>query len=218
MNDLDKNPLLEAIPKVESIAEYYDLLRNTPLEGVNIESLDQIERNEYLVDQAKTFEPTAQSLRIAAIVFGMIRSSYRWRNPSVVEYRRKRIGLLGMAQKKPTSIPQSLYGQASTLVVKGVTGTGKSVLFDQLLGNLQQVIYHKEDLVCGWSQCTQITYLKIPMSHDGSRGGFLMNILLVIDDLLKTNYVKDIANSRISIERCVFSPNLPPILSESCHL
>ncbi len=195
------NPLLDAIPENRSFGEYYDWLRYDPLDNIDTSTLGEIEKYDYLVDQAMPFEPTAQSLRIAATIIGMIRSSYRERNPCTAESKRRHVGLLHMMQKKLKEVPSSLYGQALTLVIKGITGTGKTVLVNLLLENLQQVIEHSKNKSAGWEKSIQITYLKVPMSHDGTRGGFLMNVIMAIDELLNTNYVKEIARTRLTIEQ-----------------
>jgi hypothetical protein len=55
----------------------------------------------------------------------------------------------------------------------------------------------------GWKSLPQLKYLRVPMSHDGSRGGIIEEILLGMDSALGTQYAVEIPKRYRSIERQV---------------
>jgi len=91
---------------------------------------------------------------------------------------------------------------ACALVVKGITGTRKSITVKRVLKMLgQQVIRHGPDDDARWKQATQINYLYVAISHDGSRGGLLTQILIAVDEALATDYSIKLPRQYPSIEK-----------------
>jgi hypothetical protein len=81
--------------------------------------------------------------------------------------------------------------------VSGITGVGKSFELKRLLGLLPQVIdRHSAD----GGRLRQVVWLYVPVSFDGSLGGFLLGILRALDDAAGTTYCEDRALTRLSVE------------------
>jgi hypothetical protein len=90
---------------------------------------------------------------------------------------------------------------ASGMVIEGITGVGKSQVMDRTLSLFPQVIKHGKNEACGWLQLRQLVWLKVHMSSDGSRGGFLLNGLLALDEALQTDYANQYKGVRWTVEK-----------------
>jgi hypothetical protein len=196
------NPLLEKVREYEDRAAFAAAVDWDPLRGLDRCSLTFEEKVELLVAEKKPLKPTTKALNLAYTVYGMVRSHYRRINPTLVAVRR---GMAEELQRRDEDFLGSkleLASGACLLVVKGPTGTAKSVSIGracEILG--QQVSFHLRNDAAGWLKATQIKYLIVPMSHDGSRGGFLLNILLAIDVLLGTDYASELPKECKTVER-----------------
>jgi len=197
------NPLLERLPVFNDIQEVAYQLRYLPLKNTNVKTLSVMKRIELLVCEAAPFEPTVQAVRIACTLVGMLYGSYESRNPVVIKNRQDLLVLLAAGARGLEKIPKISHGQVSAQVIQGVTGVGKTVLLKRLCSLIPQAIVRGPNKETGWQQCVQITYLHVPMSHDGSRGGLLHGIFSEIDSLLGTRHAIDVPKKYTGIEKQV---------------
>lgn len=182
------NPLLEGIPVFKEIEDIMDAIAFDPLKGINIEHLSFVDRIALLTGEKTPLEPTMQSARTAMVWYGMLISGLRARNPTLATNKKYYYEILKCAQggeKPPAAAPTS---GMSINVVKGPTGTGKSVTQQRFCACLPQVIDHGKVDAAGWISMRQLVYLNVQVSHDGSRGGFLLGILHEMDKALGTHY------------------------------
>lgn len=196
------NPLTRHLPTFETIDEISEALRFNPLEGLDISSLSIIERHELLIAEKNPLHPTQQSLKTAMTILNMQRHSLRMRNPTIPQGRRLVNDALTKGLDDGNFIKQPPAPGACLLVIKGITGTSKSVTVKhtlRLLGN--QVIRHAEEPAALWKAATQVSYLYVGMSHDGSRGGLLNAILLALDEILGTSYAIDLPKKYRTLDR-----------------
>jgi hypothetical protein len=196
------NPLLEKVREYEDRGAFASAVDWNPLRDLDRRTLTFEEKIELLVAEKKPLKPTTLALKLAYTIYGMVRSHYRRINPTLVAVRR---GMAEELQRKDEDFLGSeleLASGACLLVVKGPTGTAKSVSSGracEILGD--QVSFHLRNDAAGWLKATQIKYLIVPMSHDGSRGGLLLNILLKIDILLGTDYARELPRECKTVER-----------------
>mgnify|MGYP001604089261 CR=1 FL=1 len=178
------------------------MMTNDPLEGLDISKLTFLEQDELLVMEKMPLRPTAQSLRTGLTISGMVRGSLKLRNPTLASARSLVDRLVDEGQSIGLAHFASPQQGSSTLLVMGTTGTSKTVTVKQackLLG--PQVIRHQSNEAALWIACTQLVFLYVGMSHDGSRGGLLGAILLSIDQALQTSYAIDMPKKFKTIER-----------------
>jgi len=97
-----------------------------------------------------------------------------------------------------TSLPWQTF-QAGGCIVEGVTGVGKSFGVDSFFSQLRQVITHRNVGDCAILQ--QLVYLRVHMSADGSRHGFILNAMRAMDEVLGTDYAARYSSHSWSVER-----------------
>ncbi len=196
------NPLTRYLPTFETIEEISEALRFNPLEGLDIRSLTIIQRHELLIAEKTPLHPSQQSLKTAMTIINMHRHSLRMRNPTVPQGRRLVNDALTKGLAGGDFIKQAPAPGACLLVIKGITGTSKSVTVKHTLRLLgEQVIRHSEEPAALWKTATQLSYLFVGMSHDGSRGGLLNAILLGIDESLGTSHATDLPKKYKTLDR-----------------
>lgn len=196
------NPLTRYLPTFETIEEISEALRFNPLEGLDIRNLSIIQRHELLIAEKTPLHPSQQSLKTAMTIINMHRHSLRMRNPTVPQGRRLVNEALTKGLEDGNFIKQPPASGACLLVIKGITGTSKSVTVKHTLRLLgEQVIRHSEEPAALWKAATQLSYLFVGMSHDGSRGGLLNAILLAIDASLGTSFAIDLPKKYRTLDR-----------------
>jgi AAA domain len=185
------NPLITALGPRVAFTDWPARLATNPLAEVSLAGLHAEGREEALELQKQCYAPTALGIDIAAALQSMHRQHYWQRHPRSSEARKKRIDIaVGAATDtlEPEHFPWFADG-ASGLIIKGITGMGKSSLIKRYLSLLpKQVVVHENGSLPGYEFLKQIVWLKVDMSSDGTRGGLLIGILTEVDRLLGTNY------------------------------
>lgn len=186
------NPLLRHLPIYDNVGDVCAAITYNPLAGLDVGGLSQMQRLALLYGDKEPLCPTSTSLRLAITLISMVRVSLSKRNPRLAPNRRALNQMLRMSEKgEPVHTGPARPG-AALLVVEGITGTSKSVsakLALQAVG--PQRISHGEEPDC-WAAATQLVWLFVGMSHDGSRGGLLTAILIAIDEQLGTEHATEL--------------------------
>lgn len=197
------NPLLSALGSRTGFHDWPARLTQQPLKGCDITGLNATAREELLLLYKQHFVATRSGINIVAALQNIHREHYWQRhpcNPSVTRIRAQIAQFIRSPNFQPMSIPW-LSTSASGMIIKGITGTGKTSIitrYTDLLG--EQVHEHFEGAVPGYNYVKQIVWLKVDMSSDGSRDGFLTSILLEVDRLIGTNYTKQYSG-RFSVDK-----------------
>jgi len=195
------NPLLDGIPNFKELADVMDAIAFNPLKDIDIENLSFVERIGLLVGEKTPLEPTMQSTRAAMTWYGMLISGLRTRNPTIPINRTHYYRILKCAQDGNSKLPMAPTSGMSINVVRGPTGTGKSVTQKRFCACLPEVIDHGRVDDAGWLSMRQLVYLNVQISHDGTRGGFLMGILQEMDRALGTQYAIDMPKRFRTVEK-----------------
>ena len=195
------NPLAQQIPYYSDSEQLATDLAFNPLEGLDLASLSFNEIDELLIGEKTPLEPTMQMIRTALTWHGMLHAGLRRRNPNVAKTRQLYWEAVLHKPNGKTHPFMSPTRGISVQVVKGVTGTGKSVTMARFCNLFPQVIRHGANSITGWEALTQLVYLEVAISHDGTRGGFLTNILVQIDIALGTSYAIDLPRKYKTVER-----------------
>lgn len=204
-HDLDperqKNPLLTGLAPKVAFKEIPFVLSHNPLFNTNHSKFSNAEREELLHLHKQFFVPTTTAIEIFSALQILHREGYIQRDPNQSEKRKLLFEIASLRGQSLATIPW-LQQTASGIVIKGITGLGKSTIIDRYL-QLQpkQVIIHSDGVIPGFAYLTQISWLKVQMSADGSRAGFLMSILSEIDKIAGTNYFNQYQGRKITVEK-----------------
>jgi hypothetical protein len=199
---LASNPLTRHLPTFKSIDDVSEALRFDPLEGLDIRRMSVMERHEWLVAEKRPLYPTRLSLGTGMTIVNMHRHSLRVRNPTIAQGRRLVHEAVMMAMEGEDFLKRPPAPGACLFIIKGITGTAKSVSAEHALRLLgDQVIHHLDEPAAHWKAATQLSYLYVGMSHDGSRGGLLNGILLAIDAALGTSFAVDLPKMYKTLDR-----------------
>ena len=197
---LERNPLLEKLPTFDDLGRLADAIRFHPLAGLDMNALTVMQRISLLVMEKFPFEPTEQSISAAITMIGMLFGSLQARNPLRAETRRELWTYLDAAASGATTLPISTIATFSAYALKGITGTGKSVLVHMVRQLFPEKIVHSPCAEAGWTQMVHLVHLYVKLSHDGTRGGFLTGILLEMDRVLGTDYAVTLRRRHRTVE------------------
>ena len=191
-NAYGENPLLEAIGPYLDTNELASKLRQNPLTRIDWRNVRPEQREALLPLIEDHFVPTPIALDIAKAFQSLIRQHYIHRNP-MLPRTRSQVGTLSTFKGKKIQDVPWFNGGARAMALRGITGTGKSVAVERTLSLFDPIVVHGENSAAGWTQLKQLVYLRVQMSGDASRGGFLTQILAQIDAALGTNYYEQYA-------------------------
>lgn len=195
------NPLYLPLTEVLRGDDIATRIRRSPLDGLDVTTLTKDERHALLDQmQERLFEPSTVTLALGPRLFRMIARGYMSRDPRQLAVRKQTIAIASCKGGKLPELPW-FNAYARCMRISGETGTGKSYEVENTLRLLPQFIVHPENKEAGWSHLVQVVHLYVAMSHDGSLGGLLLNILSALDDRIGTNYAIQPSLIRLSNEK-----------------
>lgn len=196
-----RNPYLAPLAAALDTETLITRLEYSPLTRIDVKRLTNQQRLDLLASlQREQFEPTSSSLDIGRRILRMIRRGYLARDPCKPHVRKKTMAIArfaGEAIDKLPWLPESAMG----MNIKGITGLGKTYEARRVLSLIPQRIDHSRNIEAGWEYLRQAVWLYVGMSHDGSLGGLLVQILVALDDALGTSYSSDPSLLRLSNEK-----------------
>jgi hypothetical protein len=194
------NPLVAALPPKRSVNSLATALRHRPITPANVRDIAHKDRHHLVGEFRRIFVPTEQTLSIACSLQQMLLDGLSQRDPNAASAKRF-IFQGGMLKGKLLDELEWWPTFASGMVLEGITGTGKSQLIDRFLSLYPQVIEHGHNEACGWKTLKQLVWLKVHMSSDGSRGGFLKGAFLELDKALGTDYASQYGARSWTVEK-----------------
>lgn len=196
-----QNPLTDGLPRFADFDAMGQALAFDPLTGIDVNALDLATRVGLLSAEKSPLQPTSVSIQSGLIWQGMLMTGLDRRNPLNIEARRAYWRTLtegGHGAVPPLKLPTK--GMAIH-IAKGPAGTGKTVTADRFCDLFPQVIERGDCQVAGWKRMLQLLWLKVDMSADGSRGGFVTGALLQMDQALGTNYATSLRKQFRTVEQ-----------------
>lgn len=195
------NPFLEPLEPYLSDDGLERRLSNWPLTGVDVKNLSMQERHDLLDRlQDQMFEPTLSAIDTTTRLYRMIRRGYTARNPASILYRQKTMSLARWAGNELNQLPW-LPSYAKGIRISGITGLGKTYEVLRALTRIPPRIVHGKSHSADWNHMVQAPWLYVAMSHDGSLGGLLLQILTALDTAIGTNYARDRGITGLSNEK-----------------
>lgn len=185
------NPFLDSIELFLATDNIAAQLTTSPMDRVDVGNLSLQQRLDILDRmQEEYFEATTESVNIATRLYRLIRKGYLNRNPTRPSVRRMTMEIAGYAGKELSELPWfATYAKGMTIT--GITGLGKSHEIKRALSLIPQDIVHQRSDAAGWLTMNQISWLYVAMSHDGTLGGLMLQILYALDEVLGTQYSMD---------------------------
>jgi AAA domain len=190
---MGSNPYLEALPRLQSLAELAASLSVLPHFDPAERKLCHVERRYALIRLLSFFAPAARHLRLAEGLDMMIRAGYEDRNPSGVNFKqrarlisqRRRSGQLLFASQ------QSAAPSYSAALI-GAPGMGKSRTVDLTLARYPQVVRHRD-------MPAQVTWLKLECPKRGSLRSLCTQFFVQLSQVIgTTDYVDLYVNGATS--------------------
>lgn len=203
------NPLTDWWPKsLFEIGLVAKALRYDPLKGLSrVSELPTMKRFELLAMEKMPLAPTAQHVQIAVTLLSMMHGSLSIRNPLLASGSVLVNGAIEAALDAPIGEEDAAaepVAGSCCLPIIGITSLAKTTVWTHTMRMLgPQVRRFRGTEASGILEATQLVYLKVAMSHDGTRGGFVTNMLLAIDKALGTRCSIDIPRKFAGIERQV---------------
>lgn len=195
------NPFYEHVKDYLSTTSLESRLNCSPLDHLSIGDLS-LERRYELLDrmQEEMFEPTTTSLNITNRTYRMLGRGLQSMDPTKASVRKFSMSLARGAGAELSALPWfATYAMGMT--VKGPTGVGKTYEVTRALSLIPQRIDHKASEAAGWTHLRQAVWLFVPMSHDGSLGGLLFQILCSLDAAIDTAYSSEKSLISLSNEK-----------------
>lgn len=185
------NPLIEALPTVDSVVDCLDTITYLPSFDAEERNLSLIERHRLLGNLVNLMVPLERHVELAMAVDSMLRNGYVGREPETAQ-RAKRFQAMYEKQKSGESFRQTATTRTPQISASliGLSGMGKTTMVQRFLATYPQLIHHPE------SHLYQVTYLHVEMPSDGkSVKGLAHGILAELDRLIpEACYYEEYAN------------------------
>ncbi|WP_291329363.1 AAA family ATPase [Desulfovibrio sp. UCD-KL4C] len=191
------NPSIEALPPklhTQHIKKYFTGKVDFDVRDIYENDIDRIHMVSSLLDDF--FQPLTMHVDFERKLSLLIRKGYVGRNLSDGSLRKhlqngyERI----MDGDLEARVFKGSSSTASSMLLTGVPGCGKSSTVNLILSTYPQVIFHEK------YNFTQLVYLKIDCPHDGGIKNLCINFFRALDRVLDTDYETIYVKKRHNIE------------------
>lgn len=194
--EYDENPLISALPTINSPDDVANILTQSPDFSVDELNLPGYIRFHAIARLKNNFfRPSGLHISIEQKISLLLRQSYLGRNPKHPDFVKHLNNNFERVIKKDLEacIHDDVYSTASAISIVGISGVGKSTTLKRILRTYPKVTFHpKYNLL-------QVPWLKIDCSHDGTLSEFCLAFFAALDRRLNTEYLKKYGSSRIGI-------------------
>ena len=188
IREFQGNPLIEALPDLMTEKEVYELFLESPVIEEYEKNFDVYRRSTFLRKLRYFVHPLSFHFDLERLISDLIRWGYVSRNPLAYDFEEMLFALdecyeLNLEIDKYEQRVFPVIPTAEMALLMGASGLGKSLATQKILESYPQVISHskyngKNMLI------TQIVWLKIDCSHDGSVKGLCINFFRALDAVL----------------------------------
>ena len=193
------NPFIEALPDIFDKTDVINKIAFYPKFDVKEREYEDHIRLHLIQRLFTYFQPLPIHLQLESRISRILRMGYSMRNPITPKYVRDlNNGYKDILNEQITlGNGENYVTTSSGFSLIGVSGMGKSTILSKLLSTMPQVILHSN--YRGKPFCmTQLTYLKLDCSFDGSLRGLCMEYFSCVDRILSTNYFEKYSMARLS--------------------
>lgn len=199
VEEYEGNPFIEALPPIFNKADVINKIAFYPKFDVKEREYEAHIRLHLIQRLFTYFQPLPIHLQLESRISRILRMGYAMRNPITPKYVRDlNNGYKDILNEQITlGNGENYVTTSSGFSLIGVSGMGKSTILSKLLSTMPQVILHSN--YRGKPFCmTQLTYLKLDCSFDGSLRGLCMEYFSCVDRILSTNYFEKYSMARLS--------------------
>lgn len=200
IDEYKNNPFIEALPPILSRDEVIEQLASYPRYSEEERNLSSHYRLHIVVQRMlQLFQPLSIHLELENTISTMIRTGYVSRNPIKKEYTQMFIDGYRQINKQEINDRMILPTTACSLSIIGVSGMGKTTSVNRILSRIPQVICHKSYKGINFN-FTQVPWIKLDCSFDGSVKGLCIDFFAKVDALLGTNYFIKYGTSKRTVD------------------
>ncbi len=198
--DYRDNPFIEALPNILSPKESLSKLRYLPDYNNDERYLPAHLRIHCVERISDLIIPLNKHIEAEQFISRAIRHGYKSRNPLSIEYTRLLNAGSAAIKAKDISVVKTIGQFRSTAcgqVTLGMSGIGKSTVFESVLMHYPQVITHtryKDKIL----YVKQVVWLKLECPFDGGINGLCLKFFKAMDSLLGTTYYKKFGKGKSS--------------------
>lgn len=201
MPEWNRNPFISALGEYRDDLGLKNAMSRDPFSGYNLSDLpphlcDAV--RDKLIDEA--FVVTTNALYVARNLQRMLFTGLRRRDPSRRDVWRRLYETGALKGKNVVEMPWSSEW-ADGLSVLALTGMGKTHLIARFLQLYPQVIRHSRFPGMPWHRQTQLVWLHVDMSFDGTLGGLVLAMASALDAALGTEYKKQCVARGMSVQK-----------------
>ncbi|WP_299537212.1 ATP-binding protein [uncultured Herbaspirillum sp.] len=186
------NPFIEALPPMPATKlDFSVIISEFPqAPTASDRKLGEIVRLTELETLGDVIYPFEGYAKAALAVSGMMRESYKSRNPVEILDVKRRHALAIAGDAEGIYIPSGWVSTAKSHLLIANSGIGKSTFARKFLGGYPQLIQHQEYQGKPLKHL-QLVYIQLRVPNDGSLKGLCLQFFHEIDRLLGTNYLKE---------------------------
>ncbi|GBF12604.1 ATP-binding protein [Tepidibacillus sp. HK-1] len=201
LEEYNSNPFIQALPPLidkQSIIRKLMFPINFKEEEREMDSAYRLHMIHRLYN---IFQPLPIHLDIWSMVFSLIYQGYIARNPFDKEYRKyiNQSGKQIINRSYDINKRVNFRTTASSGILIGYSGMGKTTTINQILTNIPQIIVHKEYNGQHFNQI-QVSHLTLQTPHNSSLKALTLQFFMKIDELLGTNTFKKHVSRNLSTD------------------
>ena len=200
------------LPTPRAAADLYADLAVAPRWSEDERSLDHSYRRICVVRLSNYFKPGARHIKFAEGFLMFLHKGYEGRGRLATDHQRRirqfaaehATGtLLDMSDEGAAHAPRvhmtskaiGTNNSASSAVLLGMAGMGKTLTTEEILNGVPEVIEHVQPITM-----RQVVWLKLDCPHKGSVRALCIDFFAEMDRILKTSYKRQYASSRATEE------------------
>lgn len=203
------NSLIEALPPKKTNAQIIDEFHVIPIFSIDERNMPAEYRIDAIYRLMDYMCPLNGNIEVQNNLDIVIRRGYVSKHIASPEYIKRlktTSNCLAIDEnlkklKTMVCLRSNLSKPSAGFPIIGISGGGKSTSMDKSLTTIPQVIVHEDE---GFL-FTQITWLKIDCTHNGSIKGICQKFFSKIDDLLGTNYLRMYGKPSFGIDRMIIA-------------
>lgn len=199
--EYNSNPFIQALPPLVNRQEVIKRLTMNPSYKEEERKLDSIYRVHILQRLYKFFQPLPIHIQIWNMINTSITQGYIARNPFDKDYKRyvNETGKQIINGTYEINRPVNFRTTASSGILIGFSGMGKTTAVNAVLRHIPQIIIHNRYNDKHFSQI-QLTYLTLQAPHNSSLKALCLQFFMKIDELLHTNNFKKYISRNLSVD------------------
>ncbi|MES2095895.1 MAG: ATP-binding protein [Pseudomonadota bacterium] len=200
------------LPTVRAAADLYEDLAVPPHRTEDERRLDHCHRRICVVRLANYFKPGARHIKFAEGFLMFLHGGYEGRGRLAADHQRRVIRFaaehadgtlidlssVGTGDAPRIHMTRKAIGTnntASSAVLLGMAGMGKTLTTEEILNGVPEVIEHTQPMTL-----MQVVWIKVDCPHKGSVRALCIDFFVELDRVLGTSYQKQYASARATEE------------------